>query len=106
MILAWAILATVLLGLSAWLNVKVVGKSVELDDQREDLVDQIEQSLDMLDEIYGRIDHHSKTPVLSDEPVVQEVVRDLKLARNTILAIASKVVGYGNPPGEKDTDEG
>jgi hypothetical protein len=95
-------LAVLLVG-SALLNVKLVQQNLVLSDQREDLVDQIEESLDMLDVSYQRLAHHANVPVLSDEPIIQDVVRDIKIARNTVLAVASKVAAYGNvAPG---TDE-
>jgi len=102
MLWVWAITVTLLLIGSVWLNVRVIKQNIALNDQREDLVDQIEESLDMLDNCYSRLTHHSEIPVLSDEPIIQDVVRDIKLARNTVLAVASKVVTYGD---EKETEE-
>jgi hypothetical protein len=99
--LLWAILVTLLLISSGWVNYKVITKNLALNDQREELVDQIEESLDMLDACYSRLAHHATIPVLSDEPVIQEVVRDIKLARNTVLAVASKVAIYGTPDGQE-----
>lgn len=92
------------LGASIWLNVHVVKKNLALNDQREELVDQIEESLDMLETCYQRLLHHSDIPVLSDEPIIREVVSDIKRARNTVLAIASKVVTYGKD--ENAADDG
>ncbi len=105
MLWAWAIIATILLIGSIWLNVRTVRQNLELNDQREDLVDQIEESLDMLDHCYSRLAHHSELPVLSDEPIIQDVVRDIKLARNTVLAVASKVVTYGGEKKEEEAEE-
>jgi hypothetical protein len=99
----WAIIVTLLLIGAVWYGVVVTQKNLELNDQREALVDQIEESLDMLDNCFSRLDHHSKIEVLSDEPIIQDVVRDIKLARNTVLAVASKVVTYGSD--KKDTEE-
>lgn len=109
MLIAVIIVLTLLLCGSTWLNVKVVRQNLALSDQREDMVDQIEASLDLLDQVYRRFAHHVTVPVMSDEPIVHEVVHDLKLARNTILAVASKIVTYGtgdeadrNRPGDDD----
>lgn len=96
---------TLLLAGSVWLNVVTVRKNLELNDQREMLVDQIEESLDMLDECYDRLARNADIPVLSDEPVIREVVADIKRARNTVLAIAGKVVTYGADKGADDEDE-
>jgi len=101
MLLAWAIFATLLLIASIWLNVRVVKQNMVLNDQREALVDQIDDSLDLLDTCYARLAHHAEIPVLSDEPIIQDVVSDMKRARNAVLKVASLVVTYGGEETEK-----
>lgn len=96
------VLALLLVG-SVWLNVNIIRKNLELNDQREDLVDQIEESLDILDNCYSQLVHHSEIPVLSDDPIVRDVVHDIKLAQNTVLKVASKIITYGSD--EKETEE-
>lgn len=93
----WIIVVVLALGLSVslWINVTVVRKNLALSDQREELVDQIEESLDQLDVCYGSLSQAANTDVFSDEPVVREVMKDIKRAKNAVLAIASKVVTYG-----------
>lgn len=102
MIYAIAIFMLALLGGSLWLNVRLVGKNLVLEDQREELVDQIEESLDMLDDVYTKIAHSAEIPVLSDDPIIKDLLHDIRRAKNAVLAIASKVVIYGTEPGEKD----
>ena len=102
MIVLLIIFLTLLLVASIVLNIYVIKKNLSLADQREQLVDTIEESLDHLDECYVRISHNSEIPVLSDEPVIREVLSDIKRARNAVLAIAGKVVIYGD---EKEDDE-
>lgn len=99
--MAWFLLAlvTLLLGGSAWLNFITIRKNLELSDQREALVDTIEESLDELDDCYSRISRIADNPVYSDEPSIRELVSDIKHVKNAVLAIASKVVVYGE---EKD----
>lgn len=94
----------VVLSASIWLNFKCIRKNLELADQREFLVDQIEESLDILEDVHASLQHASEIPVLSDEPVIREVVADIKKARNAVLAVASLVVTYGVEPGQKDED--
>lgn len=103
----WFVLAFLVMMLagSVWLNFVTIKKNLVLADQREELVDQIEESLDMLDECYTRLAHNAEIPVLSDEPVIREVIADIKRARNAVLAIASKVVTYGEEKGAEDGDE-
>lgn len=101
----FALALLVLLGGSTWLNVITIKRNLVLSDQHEMLVDQIEESLDMLDECYTRLAHNAEIPVLSDEPVIREVIADIKRARDAVLAIASKVVTYGEEKGVEDGDE-
>lgn len=101
MLWAWAIIATLLLGAAVWYGVYVTRKNLELNDQRERLVDQIEESLDTLDTCYARLAHHADIPVLSDEPIIQDVVADMKRARNAVLKVASLVVTYGGEEKEE-----
>lgn len=101
MLLAYAIVVTLLLGAAIWYAVYVTRKNLELNDQREELVDRIEESLDVLDQCYARLAHHADIPVLSDEPIIQDVVYDMKRARNAVLAVASKIVTYGGEDKEE-----
>jgi len=86
------------------LVVVVVKKNLIMSDQREQLVDQIEESLDVLDSCFHRLSHNAEVNVLSDEPVIREVMSDIRRSRNAVLAIASKVVAYGSEPEEKDDE--
>jgi len=95
MIWVLVVLLTLALAGSIWLNVITVRKNLALADQRETLVDTIEESLDILDECYTAIAATAEIPVLSDEPVIRDLVSNIKRAKNAVLAIAGKVVMYG-----------
>jgi len=99
--MAWFlfVLVSLLLVGSVWLNIVTIRKNLELNDQREALVDTIEESLDVLDTCYSRISHAAEIPVYSDEPIIRELVADIRHAKHAVLAIASNVVIYGE---EKD----
>ena len=56
--------------------------------------DQVEESLDMLNDYYGRIAHIANTPVLIDEPYVREILGLIKGLRDAVLLIASKLVSF------------
>jgi hypothetical protein len=99
---AMLVLLAVLLAGSVYFNVYTVRKNLQLSDQREQLVDQIEVSLDMLDGCYVRLAHNAEIPVLSDEPVIREVLADIRRAKNAVMAVAAKVVIYDE---SKDTEE-
>lgn len=101
MLWAWAIISTLLLFGAVWYGVYVTRKNLALNDQKEDLVDKIEESLDTLDQCYSRLAHHADIPVLSDEPIIQDVVSDMKRARNAVLRVASLIVTYGGEDKEE-----
>ena len=98
------VLLLLLIG-SVWLNVKTIRQNLQLNDQREELVDVIKESLDHLDDIYGNIARAAEIPVLSDEPIIRDLLSDIKRAKNAVLAIAGKVVIYGEDKGSPEGDE-
>ena len=99
------IVLLLLLAGSAWLNVHTIRKNLELNDQREELVTTIEEALDMLESCYGNIAHAAQLDVLSDEPVIRDLLNDIKRAKNAVMLIASKVVTYGVEKGAQDDAE-
>lgn len=102
--LAAVIILTAMLLVAVMLVVLTVRKNLELSDQREQLVDQIEESLDELDACFQRLSRNAEVNVMSDEPIIREVVGDIRRARNAVLAVASKVVTYGSEEGEGSTE--
>lgn len=100
----WFMLTVLFLMLagSVWINVKLTKKCLQMSEQRDDLVDVIEESLDVLDSCYTSIAHAAEIPVLSDEPVVKNLLADIRRSKNAVLAIAGKVVVYGQ---EKDAQQ-
>jgi hypothetical protein len=99
--MVWLLLVVIasLLGGSIWLNVHTIRQNLALADQREALVDTIEESLDTLETVYNSIAHAAEIPVLSDEPIIREVLSDIKRAKNAVLTIAGQVVVYGQEKG-------
>ncbi len=67
------------------------------------LEEQIEESLDILDECHRNIHKITVEPVSSDDPLVRQVLVNIRKARDAILVIADKIVvfnkdkeSYGN----------
>lgn len=58
-----------------------------------DLEDQVEESLDVLDDVHRSIDGIAQLPVISDDPTIQQLVQNIQRARETLRAIAVKVGG-------------
>ena len=63
--------------------------------------DQVEESLDMLNDYYGRIAHIANTPVLIDEPYVREILGLIRGLRDAVLLIASKLVSFAKQEEKK-----
>jgi len=68
-----------------------VRKNMLAYDKLEAVAAQIEESLDELDVCYTNIDAKTKIEVVSDEPVVRELLQDMNRARDTILLVANKI---------------
>jgi len=88
------IFLTLALVISAYFNIKCIVTMLEFNEKHEVLVDQIESSLDILDDCYQRIARAAETPVMSDEPVVKELILDMNRAKDAVLLIANKIVTF------------
>lgn len=69
-----------------------VRKNLEFSEKLETVVDQIEKSLDILDSCYNRASARAKLEVLSDEPIVKELLDDIQVSRDAILIVANLIV--------------
>jgi hypothetical protein len=68
-----------------------VKKNLELLENLEEAVRQTEESLDLLDESYGKIYEKSKIEIFSDEPIVKELLNDINGAKDAVLLVANKL---------------
>jgi len=84
-VVSYAALATVALVAS----VLRTSKLLELQDA---LGERIDESLDILNDCYGRISRIAETPVASDDPLIQQLLNDVKYTKHAILLIANKIV--------------
>jgi hypothetical protein len=86
---------TVTLGIYAVLSTLGLYYSVKRNiasiEKIEEVVGQIEESLDVLDSCYTKIDAKSKIEVLSDDPIVRELIQDIATAKDSILVVANKI---------------
>lgn len=69
-------------------------KCLEFAEKIEELGEQVDESLDIIDDCYKRISQASETPVTSDDPVVQQFVSDVKRTKDALLLIANKVIVF------------
>jgi hypothetical protein len=58
-------------------------------DKLERISERIEESLDVLDVCYQRATARAALEVLSDEPVVRELVEDIRISKDAILLVAN-----------------
>lgn len=86
-IVSLSLLGLVLAGMLAW-SVKLNLKYLE---KLEEVKDQIDASLDILDTQYQRAAAKAELEVLSDEPVVRELIEDIKSSRDAILLVANLI---------------
>lgn len=77
-----------LLGFFCW----SVKKNLQLTEKLQEINDQVEESLDVLDACYQRAAERAKLEVFTDEPVVKELIEDIKLTRDAILLVANLIV--------------
>ena len=66
-------------------------KHLEMLEKFDNLNDKIEESLDILDENYGKLSKLLETPVLFDDPIAVEMVQTAKNARDSILVVANAI---------------
>jgi CHASE3 domain sensor protein len=89
---------SVILALALMISVR---KNLDLSERFEEMGLQVEESLDIIDDCYQRITKATEIPVTSDEPVVQQLLSDIKYTKHAVLLIANKVITFDN---EEDED--
>lgn len=90
----------VVLGISLFFSVR---RNLELSDRFDEMGDQVEESLDILNDCYQRIAKVAEMPVTSDDPVIQQLLSDIKHTKHAILLVANKVVTFDRA--EEDEQE-
>jgi hypothetical protein len=89
--LAFLVALVIVLSTLLWFSVK---RNLLYSDKQEELGDQIEESLDIINECYKRISRISGIPAASDDPIIRQLVSDIKYTRESLLLIANKVVSF------------
>lgn len=99
-----ALLALIIIALSVGLfySVRLNMKYVEQLDQ---IREQVEESLDVLNTCYQRVAEKSSIELLSDEPIVRDLVYDMKRSKDAILLVANMIVTPFNEDEEDDEEE-
>jgi hypothetical protein len=72
------------LGAAVYFLIKIARKIWDLEDQ-------VEESLDILNETHQNVARISEMPVMSDDPTIRDVVANISKAKNAILLVANKI---------------
>lgn len=63
-------------------------KNIEFMEKLEELSELIYNCVDVLEEQHKLIEEKTKIEVFSDEPVVKNLVEDMRTAKNSVLSVA------------------
>lgn len=63
-------------------------KNLEFMDKLEELSEVVYNCVDVLEEQHKIIEEKTKIEVFSDEPIVKDLVEDMKIAKNSVLKVA------------------
>lgn len=77
--------------------------NLDYSDKMQEIKEATEESLDVLNTFYQRAAARAELEVMSDEPVIRELVADLKGSRDAILLVANIIV---DPLQNDDNEEG
>lgn len=99
------IILSILVAVLAFALFQSVRRNLELEDRFEEQGEQVDESLDILNDCYQRIAKVAEMPVTSDDPIIQQLLADIKIAKQAILLIANKVVTFDRDEDEGDTEE-
>jgi hypothetical protein len=73
-------------------------RALQLKETLDNLGHDIEQALDIIDVSYSKIHKVSRMSLAMDDPVIRQLVIDIKQVQNAVLIVANKLVAF-----EKDT---
>lgn len=71
-----------------------IKRNLEMADKIDELGDQVEETLDVIDGCYQRVAKVIEMPVATDDPVIQQLVSDIKYTKQALLLIANKIVTF------------
>lgn len=72
-------------------------------DKLTEISERIEESLDILDVCYQRAASRAELEVFSDEPIIKELINDIRTSKDAILLVANLLI---EPMNEENEGEG
>lgn len=82
-----------------------VMRNIQYMDKIDEIEDSISTAIEILNEQYRLIDKKTKIEVFSDEPIIRDLVRDINVARNSVLAVAKLLDDTINIESPQNTEE-
>lgn len=79
-----------------------IKRLTQLLRRHEELGKQVNESLDVLDDVYRKISAATEIPVLMDDPIVHNLLADIRTARHAVLLVANKIVTFDDDDEEDD----
>ncbi len=80
-------------------------RGMVLNDKMEDINEQIDESLVLLERCYTKIEYASKTPVLSDEPIVKKLMSDILTAKHAVVMVMNKMGEFDQEEALDETEQ-
>lgn len=96
--IATTLFAFVALCLSVYFALRLGRKVLVLEEK-------VEESLDRLDSCYHKLFALSNTPVMYDEPVVRQVLAEIRRAKDAVLIVANNLVAFSDSKDDDDDAE-
>jgi hypothetical protein len=69
-----------------------IKKNLFLSEAFDEMQHQVEESLDIMDTCYQRVAAKANLELMSDDPVIRELVADMRMSKEAILLVAHKIV--------------
>lgn len=89
---------------SLWKLLQQSGNLLELEDARENDVIFFEEAKNIMMKVHDNIDKVSKYPVMSNEPIIHQLVKTVKESREDISNLVNKFVKEGSDESERNTE--
>jgi|GEM_PF-1999728 len=86
-----AVFLALLCGITSTLLYFSIKKNLQFLEQQEEMLELLESSLQDLEICRKKIDKKVKMEVFSDDPIVKELIDDIKQARFTVAIILEKL---------------
>lgn len=89
---ATIIILSILLAINVVANVVLLERFVRLGRVVLDVEEAVEESLDGIDQVYGRVGQILQTSLASNDPKVVQIHNELRRSRDYLLVVANRLI--------------